>query len=98
MSNTKSYNAEEVSIIEKESSVVLKAGETSYEFRCMNEADIEDLQTSDVPEEDMKKRIIDMVTDELEASGVEITDDTFDELVNRIYEKDAAIWSGVKNG
>lgn len=96
MGNTKKYDAEEVSIVENEASVILKAGEESYEFRCMNEADIEDLQTSDWCEEDMKKRIIDMVTDELTASNVEIADDTFDKLVNQIYDKDAAIWSAVK--
>ena len=51
---------------------------------------------SDWREEDMKKRIIDKIDDELEAAEVKITDDTFDELVKKLYEMDEAIWSSVR--
>lgn len=55
----------------------------TYEFTCISADDIQDIGMSDWREEDMKKRIIDKINDELEAAEVKIADDTFDELVKK---------------
>lgn len=85
----------ETKIIEKDNSVVLEAEGKTFEFPCISADDIQDLGMSDWREEDMKERIIDKIDDELEAAEVKITDDTFDELVKKLYEMDEAIWSSV---
>lgn len=55
----------------------------TFEFTCISADDIQDLGMADWREEDMKKRIIDKISDELEAAEVKIADDTFDELVKK---------------
>lgn len=86
----------ETKIIEKDNSVVLETEGKTFEFPCISVDDIQDLGMSDWPKEDMKERIIDMINDELEAAEVKIADDTFDELVKKLYEMDEAIWSSVR--
>lgn len=85
----------ETKIIEKDNSIVLETEGKTFEFLCISATDIQDLGMSDWREEDMKKRIIDKINDELEAAEVKIADDTFDELVKKLYEMDEAIWSSV---
>lgn len=55
----------------------------TFEITCISADDIQDLGMSDWREENMKKRIIDKISDELEAAEVKIADDTFDELVKK---------------
>lgn len=54
----------------------------TFEFTCIAPM-IFRARMSDWREEDMKKRIIDKISDELEAAEVKIADDTFDELVKK---------------